>query len=137
MPLYDLMYIVKPYVRRRELADILMRTGRYVFANGGVVTKVESFGCRDLAYDFKVHGERFDEARPRASSSRSLQRRDHSTLRVHPGLRETGASGSGELSMSAIRMRTGIVRCSRPILRSSCPRGLFSVPPSPRVPPPA
>lgn len=76
MPLYDLMYIVKPYVRRRELADILMRTGRYVFANGGVVTKVENFGCRELAYDFKVQGETFDEARPCASPSRSLQRRE-------------------------------------------------------------
>jgi ribosomal protein S6 len=63
MPLYDLMYIVKPYVRRRELADILMRTGRYVFAQGGVVTKVESFGSRELAYDFKVQGETFEEVR--------------------------------------------------------------------------
>ena len=111
MPLYDLMYIVKPFVRRRELADILMRTGRYVFANGGVVTKVESFGCRDLAYDFKVQGETFDEVRPRASPSRRISvLANPATCMCTRGLeRVAGLSESDQ----SVRMRTELPHCNR------------------------
>ena len=63
MPLYDLMYVIKPVVPRQQVVEILKRTGEYVIKSGGVVTEVTSYGTRELAYDFKLQGEKYSEVR--------------------------------------------------------------------------
>lgn len=54
MPLYELFCLARPQLQATQSADILRKAAQAIFAGGGVLTDIKSFGKRPLAY--KVSG---------------------------------------------------------------------------------
>ncbi|KAK3245396.1 28S ribosomal protein S6, mitochondrial [Cymbomonas tetramitiformis] len=62
MPLYELMYMVKPAVKLPQLFEFARQAGKEVISKGGVITKITSYGRPALAYPIKKPGARYEEA---------------------------------------------------------------------------
>lgn len=62
MPLYELMYMVKPAVNLGQLFDLTRKAGKEIIQRGGVLTQITSYGCPALAYPIKKPGARYEEA---------------------------------------------------------------------------
>ena len=63
MPLYELFALAKPALAQPQLAEIIKAASQAVFAQGGVLTDIKSFGQRPLAYDIRKPGEKYSEVR--------------------------------------------------------------------------
>lgn len=53
MPLYDVMFLMKPHVKKEALLDLVARVGKHVFRRNGVVCDIKSFGVVQLGYGIK------------------------------------------------------------------------------------
>ncbi|KAL0550117.1 hypothetical protein IC582_014616 [Cucumis melo] len=53
MPLYDVMLLMKPHVKKEALLDLVARVGKHVFRRNGVVCDIKSFGVVQLGYGIK------------------------------------------------------------------------------------
>ncbi|PNH12878.1 30S ribosomal protein S6 [Tetrabaena socialis] len=62
MPLYELLCLVKPAVRRQEMVTLVRALGDAVYRNGGFVTQLKSYGEQHLAYDLRRPFEKYDRA---------------------------------------------------------------------------
>ena len=54
---YELVYIVRPDTDEKGLETTVETVGRYITDKGGVISEVEQWGKRKLAYPIKQHGE--------------------------------------------------------------------------------
>ncbi len=54
MPLYELFCLARPQLQLAQSAELLRKTANAIFAGGGVLTDLKSFGVRPTAY--KVSG---------------------------------------------------------------------------------
>lgn len=61
MPLYELFCLAQPQLRKSQLAEIMRKAGVVVFDKGGVVTNIQSFGDRPLAYDIRKPTGKYSE----------------------------------------------------------------------------
>ncbi|KAK9804428.1 hypothetical protein WJX72_012124 [[Myrmecia] bisecta] len=62
MPLYELFCLARPALPRAALAEVIEAAGRAVFAKGGVVTDIKSYGDRKLAYEIRKPGAKYEQA---------------------------------------------------------------------------
>lgn len=61
MPAYELFCLARPGLPLKSLAAVIEKSGKAVFANSGVLTDIQSFGDRELAYPIRKAGNRFAE----------------------------------------------------------------------------
>ncbi len=63
MPLYELIYFVKPRASLTEVAQCMKLKANIVFKNGGVIRKLENQGIMPLAYPMFRHREKHFKGR--------------------------------------------------------------------------
>jgi small subunit ribosomal protein S6 len=61
MPLYEFVCLAKPALPRASLAKMMARTGEIVMDDGGIITKILSYGEQSLAYDIRKPFVKFDK----------------------------------------------------------------------------
>eukprot|EP00882_Tetradesmus_deserticola_P012043 GHRQ01012755.1.p1 GENE.GHRQ01012755.1~~GHRQ01012755.1.p1 ORF type:complete len:133 (+),score=43.70 GHRQ01012755.1:478-876(+) len=62
MPLYELLCLARPLLRKDELGRMIQKVGSLVHSKGGVITNVNSYGEQNLAYKIKGVQGKFDKA---------------------------------------------------------------------------
>lgn len=61
MPLYELLCLARPLLPKEDLARMIQKVGSMVYAKGGVITNVQSFGEQNLAYKIKGVQGKYDK----------------------------------------------------------------------------
>ena len=54
---YELVIVVRPETEEENIETTVENIGRFITGKGGVVSEVERWGKRRLAYPIKQHGE--------------------------------------------------------------------------------
>ena len=63
MPLYELFCLARPRLPKAQLGDIIKLAARTVLDKGGLLTDVKSFGERELAYEIRKPGAKYNEVK--------------------------------------------------------------------------
>ncbi|KAL8207755.1 hypothetical protein R6Q57_007167 [Mikania cordata] len=53
MPLYDCMLLLKPFVHKESIMELVSRVGKHVYRRNGVLTELKSLGTVQLGYGIK------------------------------------------------------------------------------------
>ncbi|KAL0047822.1 hypothetical protein WJX82_000794 [Trebouxia sp. C0006] len=62
MPVYELFCLARPQITKKSLAAVIKTASNAVFSNSGVMTDIQSYGNRDLAYPIRKAGSKYNEA---------------------------------------------------------------------------
>lgn len=61
MPVYELFCLARPQITKESLAAVIRTASNAVFSNAGVMTDIQSYGNRDLAYPIRKAGSKHTE----------------------------------------------------------------------------
>jgi ribosomal protein S6 len=61
MPVYELFCLARPQITKESLAAVIRTASNAVFSNSGVMTDIQSYGNRDLAYPIRKAGSKYTE----------------------------------------------------------------------------
>ncbi|KAL3136693.1 28S ribosomal protein S6, mitochondrial [Trebouxia sp. C0009 RCD-2024] len=62
MPVYELFCLARPQLAKEQLASLIKTACTSVFTNNGVLTEVQSYDLRDLAYPIRKAGSKYEQA---------------------------------------------------------------------------
>lgn len=61
MPVYELFCLARPQLAKEQLASLIKTACTSVFTNNGVLTEVQSYDLRDLAYPIRKAGSKYEQ----------------------------------------------------------------------------
>ena len=61
MPVYELFCLARPQLPKEQLASVIKTACTSVFSNNGVLTEVQSYDLRDLAYPIRKAGSKYEQ----------------------------------------------------------------------------
>ncbi len=61
MPVYELFCLARPQITKESLAAVIKTASNAVFKSFGVMTDIQSYGNRDLAYPIRKAGSKYTE----------------------------------------------------------------------------
>lgn len=61
MPVYELFCLARPQITKGSLAAVIKTASNAVYSNSGVMTDIQSYGNRELAYPIRKAGSKYTE----------------------------------------------------------------------------
>ena len=61
MPVYELFCLARPQITKESLAAVIRTASNAVFSKSGVMTDIQSYGNRDLAYPIRKAGSKYTQ----------------------------------------------------------------------------